>query len=408
MRRRRTFTQALRRLADTNGKTGLARHFANFLRVNVQVVRQWTHDHCPQQAAYLAFETALSLVPIMAVTLSLLRATGEFDAQSTLVSFLAREVLPVSRAEVSDKLLEWAGNLSGQAAGVFGVAVTLVLAFILYKSVEGIFNDIWRVVRRRTLGQRFVYFYAVATLVPALLAVSLYHAARFGLTTGASGWIIELAASFAALFVANKLLPALRVTVRAAAVGALVSAILFEASKAAFRFYVVHVALNRYTGVYGALGLLPVVLLWIWVSWLVVLLGAEVAHAVQNLDHLEQQELPDDERQIGPEPAARLLCHIIDRWRRGEGPVLRGDLVTSSGLPEKAVERNLHYLVTGGLVLAVDREMPAYLPARPPSEVRLRDVFALFRPETPPADRLSQALGELDEKTDITFEDLTG
>ncbi len=407
MRRRRTFSQALRRLAETGGKSGFARHVANFTRVSVQVVRQWSHDHCPQQAAYLAFETALSIVPIFAVTLSLLRATGEFDAQSTLVSFIAREVLPVSRTEISEKLLEWAGNLSGQAAGVFGVVVTLVLAFILYKSVEGIFNDIWRVVRRRTLGQRFVYFYAVATLVPALLGVSLYHAARFGLTTGATGWIIELAASFAALFVANKLLPALRVSIGAAAAGALVSAILFELSKELFRFYVVHVALNRYSGVYGTLGLLPVVLLWIWVSWLVVLLGAEVSHAVQNLDHLEQQETPDDERQIGPEPAARLLCHIIARWRQGAGPVLRGDLVASSGLPEKAVERNLHYLVSGGLVLAVDRETPAYLPARPPSEVRLRDVFALFRPETPPSDRLSESLHELDAKTAVTFEELT-
>jgi membrane protein len=400
-------TEAIHRLTRTEGKTGVARHIANFLRLVVQVGRQWSRDHCPQQASYLAFETALSLVPIFAVTLSLLRATGEFDAESALVNFLAREVLPVSRTEVSEKLLEWSGNLSGQAAGTFGLVFTLILAFILYKSVEGIFNDIWRVVRRRTLGQRFVYFYAVATLVPALLGVSLYHAARFGLTTGATGWIIELAASFGALFVANKLLPALRVSLRAAVVGGLLSAILFELTKELFRFYVIHVALNRYSGVYGPLGLLPVVLLWIWVSWLVVLLGAEVSHAVQNLDHLEAQEIPDDERQIGPEPAARIMCLVVDKWRRGGGPVLRGDIVAASGLSEKSVERNLRYLVDGGLVHAVDRESPAYVPGRPPPEVRLRDVFALFRPPGTTDDRLSQELRELDEHTDVTFDELT-
>jgi len=388
-----------RRLADTK----LGSRLAFIPRVAKQVLRQWAHDHNPQIAAYLAFETALSIVPIIAVTLSLLRANGEFDAQSALVDFLAREVLPVSRAEISQKLLEYAGNIA--TSGVFGVVVTLILAFVLYVSVEGVFNDIWRVTRRRSLGQRFVFFYAVATLVPALFAVSLYHAARFGLTTGAFGWVIALGASFAALFVANKLLPAMRVKTRAAAIGALFSAVLFEITKTFFRLYVVNIAFDRYSGVYGALWLLPVVLLWIYVSWLVVLLGAQVAHAVQNLDHLEDAMKPEDERQVGPEPAARIFALIVEHWRRGNGAVSRGDLVTRAALPEKAVERNLHYLRQGGLVLAIDGD--AYLPGRPPAEVRLRDVFALFRPEAAPDDHLAEVLRGVDECTDVTFEELT-
>ena len=388
-----------RRLAAT--KLGIRLGYV--VRVASQVFRQWSHDHNPHIAAYLSFETALSIVPIIAVTLSLLRANDEMNAQSALVAFLAREVLPMSHNEISQKLLEYAGNIA--ASGVFGVIVTLILAFILYVSMEGVFNDIWRVTRRRSLGQRFVFFYAVATLVPALFAVSLYHAARYGLTTGALGWLVALGASFAALFVANKLLPAIRVKTKAAAIGALVSAVLFEIIKTFFRLYVVNIAFPRYSGVYGAMWLLPVVLLWIYVSWLVVLLGAQVAHAVQNLDHLENEMKPDDERQIGPEPAARIFALVVEQWRRGEGAVSRGDLVTRAGLPEKAVERNLHYLRQGGLVLVIDGD--AYLPGRPPNEVRLCDVFALFRTEIAPDDYLAEVLRGVDKCTDVTFEELT-
>src|SRR5262249_25132006 len=152
-------------------------------------------------------------------------------------------------------------------------------SFLLYQSVEKIFNDIWRVERRRGFGQLFVTFYAMVTLVPSLLAVSLYQAARHGLTEGTVGVLASLGSSFAALFLANKLLPACRVRWLPAAIGSLLSASLFEAAKYVFQLYVAKVAFQKYAGVYGALGVVPILLIWIYYTWLVVLLGAEVAHS---------------------------------------------------------------------------------------------------------------------------------
>src|SRR5262249_33104066 len=150
-------------------------------RVLVQVIRQWARDRCPQQAASLAFQTALSIVPVIAIALALLRAAGEFAVESTLVDFIGREVLPsVSRENIAGHLLKFAGKMSVQTAGIAGLGTTLLLAFVMYTSVENIFNDIWKIERRRSIGQKFVVFYAVATIVPSLLGVSLYHAARHG------------------------------------------------------------------------------------------------------------------------------------------------------------------------------------------------------------------------------------
>ena len=390
------------------------------LRVSLQVVRQWARDRCPQQAASLAFQTALSIVPMIAIALALLRAAGEFEVESALVDFIAREILPqFSRNEIAEHIVAFSGKLSFATAGIAGVGSTLLLSFVMYTSVEKIFNDVWRIERRRSLAQKFVVFYAVATLVPALIGLSLYHAARYGLTQGEYGWIGALGATFTALFLANKLLPATRVHWRAAAAGALLSAVAFEIAKRAFQLYVARVAFQSYAGVYGALGLVPILLLWIYYSWLVVLLGAEVAHTVQHLHTLEGlgRRATDSGAQVSGPVAARVICAVVDTWRRQGTATPRAELAGRFGLTDEIAERILARLREGGLVLEVDGDTTGYLPARPPQDITLADVLELFRGgdvavRSAGESRLDTILGEIertarDSSRAVTIDDLS-
>lgn len=405
--RLRSAIDSLHEVAQTQSRW---RRLAYAARVMVQVVRRWARDCCPQQAASLAFSTALSVVPLFAIALALLRAGGEFEAQSTMVNFLAREVLPsMGRDEIAGHLLKFSGNMSLETAGLFGMATTLVLSFVMYVGVEQIFNDIWRVERRRSYGQQFLMFYAVVTIVPSLLAVSLLYAARTGITGGPLGSLVALAASFLALLFANKLLPATRVRWGPAAVGAMVSALLFEAAKQAFQLYVAKVAFQSYAGVYGALGLVPILLVWIYYSWLVVLLGAEIAHIVQNLHHLEGAERRSGDREelarVSGLAATRMLCAIAERYRAGGRATPRDALVERFGVSEDTCERVLRRLREGGLVLEIDGDTCGYLPARPTADITLADVLALFRGADvsgrpgpgAPLSKLDRILAELDD-----------
>jgi membrane protein len=349
-------------------------------RLLLQVVRQWIRDRCPQQASSLAFQTALSLVPLCAIGLAVLRTTGAFEAESTLVDYISRQILPVSRDEVSRYLVEWAGNLSFKTAGVVGILFTVTLSFVMFNSVENIFNDIWRVERRRNLGAKFIIFYAVATIVPALLGLSLYQAARYGLTRGLSGFLGGLAATWLALLLANKLLPATPVRWKAAALGAFLSALAFEAAKLLFHQYVVHVAFQRYAGVYGAIGLLPILLIWIYYSWLVILLGAEVAHAVQRLHEVEGLDKTDD----GSQPSdgvlgARVLVEVVSSWKSGD-PIGATRLAhrLPAGLHAGRLEDTLVRLEESGLITRGPDG--ACVPGRPPEGVTLAEVLAVYRP----------------------------
>jgi membrane protein len=329
----------------------------------------------------------------------------------------------MGRGEIANALAEYSGKASFQAVGLTGTISTIVLAFIMYSGVEKIFNDIWRVERGRKLAARFLMFYAVITLVPSLFAFSLVHAARSGLTEGFLGQLAALGSSFLALFMANKLLPATRVRWIPAAAGALVSSLLFEIAKYAFQLYVAKVAFQSYAGVYGTLGLVPILLIWIYYSWLVVLLGAEVAHSFQNLHDLEGSQKragdPSEARKVSGLTAARFTCAIAERFQSGGRATPRLELSRRFAVSEEIVERVMRRLREGGIVLEVDGDSAGYLPARPATDITLADVLGLFRGadvvSRPTAagtgDRLDLVLGELEEShrtraRSVTIDDL--
>jgi membrane protein len=354
------------------------------LRVLIQVGRQWARDRCPQQAAALAFQTALSLVPIIAIGLAMLRATGGMDESSALSNYIAQQVLPISREEISKHLLEWSSNVGVGTSGVVGVLAVVLLGFLTASTVEKIWNDIWRAERSRSIGQRFVVFYALITIVPALMGVSLFHLAHLGLTEGVVGALGALGATWAGLTFANKLLPVTRVEWRAAAIGGLVSAVLFELAKQMFRFYVAEIAFKKYAGIYGTLGLLPIVLLWIYYTWVVVLFGAEVAYALQHLPELElydrrarrlEHEVLD---KVNGLVAARFMVEIVEGWRQGT-PHTREEMSRKFHIAPEAAERIVRRLAERKLIVELDGDPPAFVPGRSPTEITLADVMAPFR-----------------------------
>jgi membrane protein len=354
------------------------------LRVLLQVARKWARDRCPQQASSLAFQTALSLVPMLAVGLALLRAFGATGTESTLVDWLAGQVLPVSRSEISRHLIDWAHKMSDGTQGAIGVIAIVILGFLTASSVESIFNDVWRAERSRSLTQKFMVFYALITIIPLLMGVSIFHLARIGLTSGFFGSMAALGATFLSLTFAYKLLPATRVEWRAAAAGAVVAAVAFEAAKHLFALYVAEIAFKSYAGTYGAIALIPLLLVWIYYTWLVILFGCELSYAIQHLPELElydrravrlETEVLD---RVNGLVAVRFMVAVVDGWRDGV-PLSREQLGRKFHLQPETTERVIRRLLEKKLIMELDGEPPAFVPGRPPGEITLADIFGPFR-----------------------------
>lgn len=406
--------------SDVHSQGRRVRASVYLLRLAAQVVRQWARDRCPQQAASLAFQTVLSVVPALAVCLAALRATGMMEAESNFVRFLTENLVPMSSWELADKLLSWSENITFTSLGTVGLITTVLIAFVMWSSLEGTMNHIWRAEKRRSLTQKFIVFYATATVGPLLIAVSLYQMTQFGLAEGAGGHIIGTVAGFAALFLANYFIPTPRVRAGPAAIGALVTAISFEIAKWLFGWYVVDFAFERYSGVYGALAVAPIGLIWIYWSWLTLLLGAEVAHAAQNIRLLERRDRRspltlENElmRRVNGPMAARFMVAVCESFLSGKKALSRQAIADRFDLSEDAVERVVHRLVEADLIMEVEGDLAGFLPARSPSEITLAQVMGAFRSndEAAGSDRLSVLLREMESEQvartqAITFDQL--
>jgi membrane protein len=389
------------------------------VRLAIQLGKQWARDKCPQIAASLTFQSVLVLVPLFAVTSALALATGALGAQSALMSYLSHQVFPVVGEDFFHHVTSLVENVREGALGPAGIAITLVISYLLFHSVEGVFCSIWRAERRRSLWSKFIVFYTLATLVPFLLGLSLYHSAQYferpGLRTLLPFLSIALAFTFA-----NKLLPPIHVRWRAAIAGGLVSALAFELLKHLFATYVTDFALARYQGVYGSLAIIPIALVWMYVVWLTILFGTECAHAAQNLHALEaldRRARGDGDEKVSGALALRFVREIALHYAKGGAALLPEELADRFALSEDIAKRVIARLKAKGLLVEVQGEVNGLLLARPADQLKIEEILAAFSPtdirsgpDTPVLDELLREVEQArrDRLSDRTVADLLG
>ena len=245
----------------------------------------------PSVASALAFTTLLSLVPLMTVGFAILAVFPAFDAwRGQVESLLYTNLIPATSDVVSSYLQEFSGQ-AGTLTGL-GLSVLVITALLLFSTIEDAFNDIWGVQKGRKFIQRLLLYWAMLTLGPVLLVISL------ALTSYLGTWIIDdliEKPGYASLWVLRALpvfleglgflmmyliIPSREVRFRFALVGALIAVVLFELAKYGFVVFIGN--FDTYQVIYGALWTIPVFLVWIYLSWLVTLLGACVSAELGN------------------------------------------------------------------------------------------------------------------------------
>jgi len=257
-----------------------------FVRLTVS---EFAHHQGPQNAAALTFNTLLSLVPLMAVSLAVFYAFPVADrVQETIQNFLFENFVPTS-GEVLQEYLQAFSDKASQLNGI-GFAFLILVALMMMGTIDRSLNTIWEVRRKRRPLSKFLTYWAVLTLGPVLIGVSvvatsylislpfLSEAAASGVGRRLLG-MTPVVASMLAFSLMYAVIPNVRVRVSHAVVGGLVAALLFEVAKRGFGYYVT--TFPTYEAIYGAMATIPIFLVWVYLSWLVVLLGAEVAHCLR-------------------------------------------------------------------------------------------------------------------------------
>ncbi|HEX3097953.1 MAG TPA: YihY family inner membrane protein [Usitatibacter sp.] len=258
----------------------IARDTAGFARF---VLRRWTEDRCPQIAGNLTYTTLLALVPIFTVAVSILSSSPIFAAMVAQVkAFLLLNLAPATSARLIGVYMEdFAAN--AERLTWTGTAIVLVVSVMMMLIIDRSLNSIWRVHRRRPYWLLVPGYVALFVVGPFLIGAGM-AATTFVLSVSAGFGpfdvepalfrLVSLASTILAFFLVYKVVPHRHVPWRHAVVGSVVAAVLFEAAKELFAVYVKHA--TTYSLVYGAFAAVPLFLVWLELSWMVVLFGAEL------------------------------------------------------------------------------------------------------------------------------------
>lgn len=261
-------------------------------RFTKRVWYRFFDDHVQTNAAALAFTTILALVPAAAVTFSMLSVFPVFEQWSVeLENFVYQNLVPAAGDVVQTQLQEFISHTARLTA--FSLFFLLISALLLLFTIEETLNKIWRVEDSRSLIQRILSYWAVLTLAPLLMGASLSLTSYIVSTAlEGEGDVAQARSIFLAvlpfLFVVLAFVllymavPNKPIKFRHALVGGVTAALLFELTKRAFTWYVSN--FHSYEVIYGALSSIPIFLIWVYVSWLVVLVGAEVTAVLGEAD----------------------------------------------------------------------------------------------------------------------------
>ncbi len=265
------------------------RHYLSFFHFLTKRIKQ---EQLQVVAGYLSYVSLMSLVPLMVVALSVATAFPIFaDIQQTVEKFVYNNFVPTASDVVQQYLSAFVDNASKMSA--VAISFLFVAALLLSSVIDKTFNNIWQVTQKRRLITSFSMYWMILTLGPILvggsIAITSYIVSlvtlgvedSFGLTNMFFR-LLPLLSSLAAFILLYMLVPNKNVPFKYAFSGALVAAILFEFAKKVFAAYLT--AFPSYQAIYGALAIVPILFLWVYLSWLIVLGGAVITVSLQEYE----------------------------------------------------------------------------------------------------------------------------
>ena len=417
---------------ELGGLPTFRRWYYRLSRILYLAVRGFHLDHCLFRASGLAFITVLSLVPLLAVAFSVAKGLGAyerlrkevidpflestFEASTTIVDGVEVATEPNSVRTAIEQVLEFVQSTNVGNLGTVGMLALIYTVIKLLGSIEQTLNHIWGVRKARTFVRKFADYLSMVVVVPLILVSatafvttaksdalrqrieSLHLGAAWEQVLGL-GTLLALWLGFAFVYL---FLPNTRVRVWSALLGGLVGGTLWWITQLLHVEFQLGVA--KYNALYSGLAAIPLFLFWLYLSWVTVLMGAELACAHQNEPAFRQlarsREFDHSLREV---VAIRAMARISSAFLNGDPPQRPLELAQSLGVPERTLVEVFQRLVDAHvLVFAEDefQEDAAVVPARDLNQIRLQDIYDALVGKTGPVELTSDA------GADVAIDDL--
>jgi len=393
-------------------------HLVRATRILFAVIRDLKDGQLTLRAMSLVYTTLLSLVPLLAVSFSVLKAFGVHNQIEPLLLNLLTPLGPQG-TEITTSIIGFVEKMKVGVLGAIGVALLFYTVVSLMQKIEGAFNYAWRVTQVRPLHQRFSDYLSVVMIGPVLVfsAIALTGTVMSnGFVVWLSefevlGWLIAglsrlvpyllIIAAFAFIYI---FIPNTKVKIVPALYGALVAGVLWETAGRIFASVVV--SSSSYVAIYSAFAALIFFLIWLYVGWLILLVGANISFYIQNPDYVSS---PRRELNLSNHMKERLalaiMLHVARNFYHDKIALTGKQLANRLRIPSDIIEQVLAALERQSLISQTNDKIARYLPAQPLDEMSVADVLQAIRHAN--EDRhLNPAMLPPDTEVDAVFEQM--
>jgi membrane protein len=361
-----------------------------WLRYPIALIRDWLGGEISIRAMSLAYTTLLSLVPLMVFSFAILKGLG---ARGDLKFILHEFFRPMGGAatQLTDSVMQFVTNMRGDLLGTIGLAFLVYTVITTIQKVEASFNFVWRVQRPRSFGRRFTEYLGVMILGPILLAVAigllgfaenspfaqwLHTEAPLAALLGGLGDIVAYVIVTVVFTFMYAFIPNAGVQLRAALIGGVSAGIIWALVGKIFTAVIVYS--SQMVAIYTGFAIVLTTLVWVYLSWLILLIGAQLAFYIQFPQYLRHGQSSIDLTGSDREQVGLSIMYLIGRdYAAGKSYWDAGRLAAELDIPSIALAPVLTCLEQGGLIVATEKEQ--FVPGRGAEGILLAEIIGSVR-----------------------------
>ena len=370
-------------------------------------IKLWSHcarllkkNRSGQQAAALSYYSIFGIVPLAIVILLLFQSLSAEDVGQNvkilLYDYLELQEIRYSTNDGQEVLLtnhidaivqQFFDGLNKGSLTFISAVIVIWAALALLSKIEKAFNNIWHVTRGRGFLHRIINYWAILTLGPLLIGLGVYISTQyervgdFQKTILSFSRIGPLLMSFTVatvfFFLLYFVLPNTKVKAKAAIWGAAAAALVWTVAKWGFGQYVTEFI--PYSKIYGAVGLIPLGVFWIYITWLIVLFGLQLTYTTQHLKNLDAAEIAaarkTEEHFIANDlTIINIVREIAAAFQDNQAPVPPEDICSKLDIPAEFGQKILDHLLNSRLIVRSSDPVIGFLPAKDPANIKLSEI----------------------------------
>lgn len=370
------------------------------------VITEFNKDKCMIRASGLAYALLLALIPLTTLTFALFSSFSAFEKSKVKVqNFIFSQILPTSQDEIIGYIDQFTSNAS--KLGMVSVIFFALTAVMLLDNIEKNFNEVWAVNRKRKFFNKMTSYTTFLLFGSMLIGASFSITAKIksalkldgilevGFFSTISLWLFPLMLSFLAFLLMYYAIPFTKVKFRSAAIGAFIGSALWEIGKNAFSTSVGSSV--KYSAIYGSIALIPIFLVWLYITWIIVLVGLEITYTHQNFNALISNRIfrnPSGIQRLGL--ALKFFTYIATCFHKGIVPPKLDDLAERFEVPLEVADTYIDLLMERNLVHEIASSGEGYVPSQSLDKITVKDVInAVFidvENRKPPQKALDQTI----------------